>query len=150
VQVDVPVVVSMLQADWFMLVLQQGENRRDAPVDVFLWDLRRNRPLMRARIQGRGLLVPVRAHFEGVPSAPAAHRSLTSGAAQDCSIASQIRAMTGGEPLGFESAEALEQAATDDSPEHAPEEAGEEPADPASAEAAGQQGSSEAPAPQPE
>lgn len=122
VQVDVPVVVSMLQADWFMLVLQHGENRRDAPVDVFLWDLRRNRQLLRARIQARGLLVPVRARFEGVPSAPATRPVLRSGGAQDCSIASQIRALTGGEPLDFQSADQLlesEQAEPDPSTEPA-------------------------------
>lgn len=108
VQVDVPVITTMMQADWFMLVVQQGENRRDEPVDVFLWDLRRNEPLLRARIQARGLLVPVRLSFEGAgPAAPAADRDARSGAAQDCSIASQIRALTGPAPLEFESGDAL-------------------------------------------
>lgn len=124
VQVDVPVVVSMLQADWFMLVLQQGENRRDAPVDVYLWDLHRNRQLLRARIQGRGLLVPVRLRFEGVNPAEAPGRpQVRSGGAQDCSIASQIRALAGGEPLDFQSGDRLIEAAEDvDSvdPESAP------------------------------
>lgn len=104
VQVDVPVIASMMQADWFMLVLQQGEDRHDQPVDVFLWDLRRNRALLRARIQGRGMLVPVRLRFEGAHAAHAPEGvSLRSGGAQDCSIASQIRALTGDSPIDFES-----------------------------------------------
>ncbi|HEY8428295.1 MAG TPA: hypothetical protein VIL20_07970 [Sandaracinaceae bacterium] len=113
VQVDVPVVASMMQADWFMLVLQHGENRRDAPVDVYLWDLRRgDRQLLRARIQGRGLLVPVRLSFQGVPPSSAPGRpQLRSGAAHDCSIASQIRALAGDDPLDFESGQALIEAA---------------------------------------
>ena len=98
----------MMQADWFLLVLQQGENRRDHPVDVFLWDLRRNRQLLRARIQGHGLLVPVRLAFEGQTPAPASGRpQVRSGAANDCSIASQIRALTGTELLDFESGGAV-------------------------------------------
>lgn len=108
VQVDVPVITTMMQADWLMLVLQHGENRRDEPVDVFLWDLRRNQPLLRARVQARGLLVPVRLRFEGTgPAAPAADRDARAGAAQDCSIASQLRALTGRAPLEFESGAAL-------------------------------------------
>lgn len=112
IQLDAPVVTTMMRADWFMLVVQQGENRRDHPVDVYLWDLREGRQLLRARIQGRGLLVPVRLRFPGVNPAPAPARpSLTSGGAHDCSIASQIRAMTGGPPIDFDSADQVLEAA---------------------------------------
>ena len=108
IQVDAPVVLSMMQADWFLLVVQRGENRRDHPVDVYLWDLRRNRQLLRARIQGRGLLVPVRLAFEGTNPAPAPGRpQVRSGAANDCSIASQIRALTGADTLDFGSGAAI-------------------------------------------
>lgn len=112
IQVDAPVVVSMMQADWFMLILQQGENRRDAPVDVYLWDMRENRQLLRTRIQGRGLLVPVRLRFDGVNPAPAPGRpQIRSGGAHDCSIASQIRALTEGAPIEFDSGQQLIDAA---------------------------------------
>lgn len=112
IQVDAPVVLSMMQADWFLLILQQGDNRRDHPVDVYLYDLRENRQLLRTRIQGRGLLVPVRLRFEGVNPAPAPGRpQVRSGGATDCSIASQIRALTEDEPVEFESGEALLEAA---------------------------------------
>ncbi|MCA9606890.1 MAG: hypothetical protein KC619_14890 [Myxococcales bacterium] len=111
IQVDAPVVLSMMQADWFMLVIQQGETRRDDPVDVFLWDLRRNRQLLRARVQGRGLLVPVRLRFEGVQQGPAATIDPRSGGATDCSIASQLRAMTGTGGVEFDSADEVIDAA---------------------------------------
>lgn len=111
IQVDAPVILSMMQADWFLLVIQQGESRRDHPVDVFLWDLRRNHQLLRARVQGRGLLVPVRLRFEGVQQGPAATIDPRSGGATDCSIASQLRALTGGDALEFDSADEVIDAA---------------------------------------
>ena len=96
---DVPVVATMMQARYFMLVLQQGENRRDAPVDVYLWDLASETQLLAARIQANGVLLPVsiRSMVPEAPDAPApAHPpSMTSGGANDCSIASQLKALTG-------------------------------------------------------
>ena len=138
--VDAPVVATMMQeARWFLLVLQQGENRRDHPVDVYLWDLRRNQQLLRARVQGRGLLVPVRLRFEGTtaPAAPG-RPQVQSGGANDCSIASEIRALTGGAPIAFESGanvieaarEADEAAAADEGePAAGPDGAGDETPD---------------------
>lgn len=96
--VDVPIVASLLRAQYFLLVIQQGDNRRDAPVDVFLWDLRENRQLLRTRIQAHGVLIPVRidrllpgVQVQNAPGAP----TMTSGGAHDCSIAAQIKAITG-------------------------------------------------------
>ena len=99
ISADLPVLSTMMQAGYFLLVLQQGENRRDAPVDVYLWDLREERQLLAARIQAHGVLLPVRIRSL-VPEAPAAPApavppSRTSGGAHDCSIASQIKALTG-------------------------------------------------------
>lgn len=111
IQVDAPVILSMMQADWLMLVVQRGESRRDHPVDVFLWDLRRDRQLMRARIQGRGLLVPVRLRFEGVAAGPAATIDPRSAGATDCSIASQVRAISGDDALEFDSSDEVLDAA---------------------------------------
>ncbi|MGE0790259.1 MAG: hypothetical protein AB7S26_31580 [Sandaracinaceae bacterium] len=134
IQVDAPVVISMMQADWFLFVIQRGENRAEHPVDVFLYDLHENRQLLRTRIQGRGFLVPVRLRFDGVaPAAPPEHApAVQSGGAQDCSIASQIRALTEGEPVEFHSTQQLLDAAA-----HADEEPSTD-AEPAAAEAEGE------------
>lgn len=96
--VDVPIVSNLLRAQYFLLVVQQGENRRDAPVDVYLWDLHENRQLLRTRIQARGVLIPVRidrmlpgVQVQEAPGVPA----MSSGGAHDCSIAAQIKDITG-------------------------------------------------------
>jgi hypothetical protein len=130
---DLPVLSTLMQAEYFLLVLQQGENRRDAPVDVYLWDLREERQLLAARIQARGVLLPV--HIRSlVPEAPAAPSpeappSMTSGGAHDCSIASQIKALTGEAAVAVSSVtvppEVVE--AIPDAPADAPVEAPVEP-----------------------
>ena len=110
--VDVPILSSLLRSQYFLLVVQQGENRRDAPVDVYLWDLREDRQLLRTRIQARGVLIPVRidrmlpgVDVQAAPGVPA----MTSGGAHDCSIAAQIKAITGDSvvEVGTETVEAL-------------------------------------------
>ncbi len=112
IEVDVPVVSSLLRAQYFLLVIQRGENRRDAPVDVFLWDLREDRQLLRTRIQARGVLIPVRIDrmLPGVEVTPSVVApSMTSGGAHDCSIAAQIKAITGDAvvEVGADAVEAL-------------------------------------------
>ena len=107
-EVDVPVLATLLRSQYFLLVIQQGDNRRDAPVDVYLWDLGEDRQLLRARFQARGILIPVRLRFDGVPSAPPTHPPLFSGGAHDCSIAAQIKALTGEAPMEIGSGSALE------------------------------------------
>lgn len=93
---DLPAILGMLDSDWFMLVIQQGENRRDHPVDVFLWDLRREQKLLSARIQARGALMPTRIRAQGkLAGAPVNPEQLRGAGAHDCSIASQIKAMDG-------------------------------------------------------
>lgn len=103
VEVDVPVIASLLSAQYFLLVIEQGENRRDAPVDVYLWDLREERQLLRTRVRAHGTLLPVRLRFAGAPSPPAPTERPDRGGsgAHDCSIASQIKAMTGEAPVSI-------------------------------------------------
>ncbi len=109
VEVDVPVIASLLEAQYFLLVIQQGESRRDAPVDVFLWDLREERQLLRTRIRANGMLLPVRLRFAGAPSPqPSGQPEIFSAGAHDCSIASQIKAMTGEAPVSIENGAQLE------------------------------------------
>jgi hypothetical protein len=108
ISADLPVIATLMQAEYFLLVLQQGENRRDAPVDVYLWDLREERQLLAARIQARGVLLPVRIRSlvpeAPVAPAPEAPPSMTSGGAHDCAIASQIKALTEEAPISVSSA----------------------------------------------
>lgn len=98
ISVDVPVVSNLLRAQYFLLVLQHGPSRRDAPVDIYLWDLREGQQLLRTRIQARGVLIPVRIEqlVPGARVAPAqVPPSMTSPGATDCSIAAQVKAITG-------------------------------------------------------
>lgn len=90
---DLPPVANLLRSDWFLLVLERGENRRDHPVDVYLWDLRSDRQLLAVRTRADGVLIPVRIAMPGAGSAP--RPSASTGGASDCSIAAQVKALTG-------------------------------------------------------
>jgi hypothetical protein len=93
---DLPAVLSLTKSDWFLLVVQQGESRRDQPVDVFLWDLRSDLRLLAARIQADGALMPTRVRAQGAPGAPRLHAEDVQGSgATDCSIAMQIKELAG-------------------------------------------------------
>lgn len=96
IRADLPAVLNMLRSDWFLLVLQQGENRRDAPVDVFLWDLRSNQQLLRGRVQAIGVLLSVRVQSKDAPGGPhLTADQVEGGAANDCSIAAQLKQLAG-------------------------------------------------------
>lgn len=101
-QRDLPFVAETSQADWFLLVLERGANRREAPVDTYLWDLRNNKLLLSTRAKASGGLVTARINVGG--SKPGHYGSGSqSGAAQDCSIASQVRTLAGELPPNFAS-----------------------------------------------
>ena len=57
---DLPNLMAQIDSDYFLLVLQRGESRREEPVDVFLWDLRKDILLLSMRTVANGKLVPVR------------------------------------------------------------------------------------------
>lgn len=97
IRADLPAVLGLLKSDWFMLVVQQGDDRHAEPVDVFLWDLRSGDKLLSARIQARGALLPTRIISQGKPVGAAKAEWRSSGA-QDCSIAAQVRALGGFAP----------------------------------------------------
>jgi hypothetical protein len=112
---DLPFVAEALKSQWFMLVLERGENRRDAPVDVYLWDLKTGKELLSSRVQAEGALVAARIVVNGVKPGNYATGAQT-GAAQDCSIASQLRSLAGQPAATFEAAppaprEAMQEAA---------------------------------------
>ncbi len=93
-QRDLPVVAEAVSAGWFMLVLERGDNRRDAPVDVYLWELASDKLLLSSRIKAEGGLVAARIAVNGVKPGHYADQA-QSGAAQDCSIASQLKGLVG-------------------------------------------------------
>jgi hypothetical protein len=101
---DLPSVTKLLHPDWFLLVIQLGKTRQDAPVDVFLWDLRSGKNLLSARIQAEGMLVPVRFSSKGAPPPiRLGPDALKGSGAADCSIAAQVKTMTGRKVADFES-----------------------------------------------
>ncbi len=96
IRADLPSVLGLVRSDWFMLVLQEGPNRRDSPVSVFLWDLKRDEPLLHARVRAQGVLLTTRILSKDAPYTPklSAEARNTTGAS-DCSIASQLKALAG-------------------------------------------------------
>lgn len=90
---DLPVLLHLLRSDYLLVVLQHGKNRRDAPVDVYMWDLKGDQPLLRTRVQADGLLLPVRIAVGNAPRL--VMPKLHSGGANDCSIAAQVKALAG-------------------------------------------------------
>ena len=62
---DLPALMSMLEAEYFLLVLEHGETRRNGPVDVFLWDLERGDRVLSLRTEASGFLLPVRIAMPG-------------------------------------------------------------------------------------
>jgi hypothetical protein len=96
IRTDLPAVLSLTKSDWLLLIVQQGDNRRDQPVDVFLWDLRSGLTLLSARIQAQGVLMPTRVRAQGAPGAPRLRaEDLQGSGATDCSIAMQIKELAG-------------------------------------------------------
>ena len=90
---DLPILMELSRADYFLLVLERGANRRDAPVDVFLWDLKRDALLLSVRAKAnRGLLVPVRLASARQATAPPRPRI---GGQVDCAIAAQVKEAAG-------------------------------------------------------
>ncbi|MEY4576043.1 MAG: hypothetical protein RL701_746 [Pseudomonadota bacterium] len=98
VRQDLPNLLATTRSDWFMLVLEEGESRRDEPVRTFIWDLKRDALLVRARVRGHNIVTS--AHIESkTPSAAhgkPAHEPHETNAEtlNDCSIASALKQLT--------------------------------------------------------
>ena len=91
---DLPLMLDAERSDYFLLVIQRGETRREHPVDVFLWDVQRETLLLRTRAQARGTFIPVRIAIGDTPYGKAPPPPRSTGVS-DCSIASQVRAVAG-------------------------------------------------------
>lgn len=115
---DLPVLMHLLRSDYLLVVLQHGPNRRDAPVDVYMWDLRDDQPLLRTRVQADGILLPVHIAVGNAPRL--VMPKLHSGGANDCSIAAQVKALAGSPSgMSIDSAAAAAESA-ESHREHAP------------------------------
>ncbi len=126
IESDLPMIASMTSADYFLLALVHGNSRSAHPVDIYLWDLRSDRLLLKTRTQARGRLVQARIALEGTPRTGYVESSSRSGAS-DCSIASQVRAAAGRGLVEFESQQgSLLQDNGSPTPEGEAGEAGEE------------------------
>ncbi|QQR91567.1 MAG: hypothetical protein IPJ88_07555 [Myxococcales bacterium] len=91
---DLDKVAEMLKSDWLLLVIQHGDNRRDAAVDVRLWDLRAKQVLLQARVQANGMLIPARNAVGSIERSGVNKVIIGKGAANDCSIATQLKELT--------------------------------------------------------
>lgn len=91
---ELPVLQQRVPADYFLLVAVQGRSRLTDPVDVFLWDLARDKLVLRSRTDNRGRLIAVRSRMGPAPEAARA-ASADPIAAADCSIAAHIKAQLG-------------------------------------------------------
>ena len=71
----------------------QGQSRLEDPVDVFLWDLRRDELVLRSRTENRRRLITVRSQIG--PKSESATAEGDPIAIADCSIAAHIKAQLG-------------------------------------------------------
>lgn len=90
---DLPMLLHMVRSDYLLLVLERGGGGDD-PVDVHLWDLRDNEPLLRTRVQAGGTLLSARISMGDAPRRAAAAPS-ESGGARECAIAGEVKALAG-------------------------------------------------------
>lgn len=119
---DLPPLLNMMQSQYFLLVIERGETRAAGPVDVFLYDLRGDRKLLSLRTEPEGgVLIPVRIATKGAPAGPRAALPTDSPGAADCSIAAQMKELTGEPAMDFGSEVARP------APAEVPAEASEEP-----------------------
>ncbi len=95
---EVPAVVEMMRAEYFLLVVDRGATRSEGPADVYMWDLRSERPLLATRTQLRGTVVPIRIAMPGAPRTRLFAPDAVQSSANDCSIAAQVKARAG-EPV---------------------------------------------------
>jgi hypothetical protein len=116
VERDLPGIATAMQAQYFLVVIQEGNDRSQVPSDVYLWDLRNDQLLLSVHAIPHGRLVPVRIALPGVET-PRGQPALTDTIlAQDCSIAAQVKEVAGEPAMDFGS-EMPSEAAPSETPE---------------------------------
>jgi hypothetical protein len=95
---DRPGLEAAMRAPWFMLVLQEGKSRSEDPVRVFLWNLRENKLVLRARVRAQGILLTSRILSQGVTTDRAGKPEGGAAGANDCSIAAALKKLAAPPP----------------------------------------------------
>jgi hypothetical protein len=72
-------------------VLQEGPNRSQDPVRVFVWDMRRGKELVHARVRAQGIMFSSRILSQGSAAPGGGQNKAGAVEANDCSIASGLR-----------------------------------------------------------
>jgi len=90
---ELPSLAAHVPADYFLLLVVQGQSRLEDPVDIFLWDLRSDQLVFRSRTENRGKLITVRSQIG--PKSDTARAEGDPIAVADCSIAAHIKAQLG-------------------------------------------------------
>lgn len=90
---ELPAFAELVPADYFLLLVVQGQSRLRDPVDVFLWDLEADRLVLRSRTENRGRLITVMSQIG--PKTDGARAKSDPIVTADCSIAAHIKAQLG-------------------------------------------------------
>ena len=90
---ELPALAELVPAEYFLLLVVQGQSRLRDPVDVFLWDLDDDRLVLRSRTENRGRLISVVSRIG--PKTDGARAKGDPIVTADCSIAAHIKAQLG-------------------------------------------------------
>ncbi|MEM7137594.1 MAG: hypothetical protein AAF500_13490 [Myxococcota bacterium] len=90
---ELPDIAARVPADYFLLLVVQGQSRLRDPVDVFLWDLREDRLVLRSRTENHGKLITVLSKIG--PKTDSARAKGDPIVTADCSIAAHIKGQLG-------------------------------------------------------
>ncbi len=101
---ELPRLKELASAQYFLLLVVQGQSRLSDPVDLFLWRLEDNELLLRSRTENRGKLINVRNQYGG-SAAPADAELADPIATADCSIAAHLKDQLGEPTLTLEAAD---------------------------------------------
>lgn len=90
---ELPALDELVPAEYFLLLVVQGQSRLRDPVDVFLWNLEHDRLVLRSRTENRGRLIAVVSQIG--PKTDSARAEGDPIVTADCSIAAHIKAQLG-------------------------------------------------------
>ncbi len=90
---ELPALAELVPADYFLLLVVQGQSRLRDPVDVFLWDLDEDQLVLRSRTENRGRLITVVSRIG--PKTDGTRANGDPIVTADCSIAAHVKAQLG-------------------------------------------------------